>query len=48
MSIEAMAVALHHSKTQGATKLVLLGIANHEGDGGRSRQFLPYANTQVG
>lgn len=34
MSIEAMAVSLHHSKTQGATKLVLLGIANHEGDGG--------------
>lgn len=29
-----MAVSLHHSKTQGATKLVLLGIANHEGDGG--------------
>lgn len=34
MSIEAMAICLHHSKTQGATKLVLLGIANHEGDGG--------------
>jgi hypothetical protein len=34
MSIEAMAISLHHSKTQGATKLVLLGIANHEGDGG--------------
>lgn len=29
-----MAVSLHHSKTQGTTKLVLLGIANHEGDGG--------------
>lgn len=34
MSIEAMTVVLHHSKSQGAAKLVLLGIANHQGDGG--------------
>lgn len=34
MSIEAMSVVLHHSKAQGATKLILLGIANHQGDGG--------------
>lgn len=29
-----MAAVLHHSKAKGTTKLVLLGIANHEGDGG--------------
>lgn len=34
MSVEAMAIALHHSKAKGAEKLVLLGIANHDGDGG--------------
>jgi hypothetical protein len=34
MSIEALTVVLHHSRTQGAAKLVLIGIANHEGDGG--------------
>lgn len=34
MSIEVMSVVLHHSKAQGATKLILLGIANHQGDGG--------------
>ncbi len=34
MSIEHMAVVLHHSKARGTAKLVLLGIANHEGDGG--------------
>lgn len=34
MSIEVMSVVLHHSKAQGTTKLVLLGIANHQGDGG--------------
>lgn len=34
MSVEAMAVVLHHSAATGTTKLVLLGIANHEGDGG--------------
>jgi hypothetical protein len=34
MSVEALVIALHHSRTKGATKLVLLGIANHDGDGG--------------
>jgi hypothetical protein len=34
LSIEAISVALHHSKAQGTAKLVLLGIANHQGDGG--------------
>lgn len=34
MSIESMALALHHSRATGAAKLVLLGIANHDGDGG--------------
>jgi len=29
-----MAIALHHSRAKGATKLVLVGIANHDGDGG--------------
>lgn len=29
-----MAVVLHHSKAKGTRKLVLIGIANHEGDGG--------------
>lgn len=34
MSVEAMAVALHHSRSRGTAKLVLIGIANHDGDGG--------------
>lgn len=34
MSVEAMAIALHHSRANGAAKLVLVGIANHDGDGG--------------
>ena len=34
MSIESMAIALHHSKAKGTAKLVLIGIANHDGDGG--------------
>ena len=34
MSNEAMAIALYHSRSSGTTKLVLLGIANHDGDGG--------------
>lgn len=34
MSVESMAIVLHHSKATGAAKLVLLGIANHDGDGG--------------
>jgi len=34
MSIERMSVVLHHSAASGSDKLVLLGIANHDGDGG--------------
>lgn len=34
MSVEAMAVVLHHSRARGTARLVLLGIANHQGDGG--------------
>lgn len=34
MSVEALAIGLHHSRAKGVTKLVLLGIANHDGDGG--------------
>jgi hypothetical protein len=34
MSIESLALALHHSRAKGTAKLVLLGIANHDGDGG--------------
>ena len=29
-----MAVVLHHSRASGTAKVVLLGIANHDGDGG--------------
>lgn len=29
-----MAIALHHSRATGSAKVVLIGIANHEGDGG--------------
>jgi hypothetical protein len=34
MSIEAISAVLHHSKSSATTKLVLLGIANHQGDAG--------------
>lgn len=34
MSVEAIAIALHHSRATGTAKLVLIGIANHDGDGG--------------
>ncbi len=34
MSVEHMAVVLHHSTLRGTAKLVLLGIANHDGDNG--------------
>lgn len=34
MSVEALSVVLNHSKARGTDKLVLLGIANHDGDGG--------------
>lgn len=34
MSVEAIAIVLHHSRATGTAKLVLIGIANHDGDGG--------------
>lgn len=34
MSIEAMSAVLHHCQASPAAKLVLLGIANHQGDDG--------------
>jgi hypothetical protein len=34
VSIESMSIVLHHSRASGTAKLVLLGIANHDGDGG--------------
>lgn len=34
MSVESIAIALHHSRAKGSAKLILLGIANHDGDGG--------------
>lgn len=34
MSVEAMTLVLHHSKATGAAKIILLGIANHQGDSG--------------
>jgi hypothetical protein len=34
MSIESMSRVLHHSTLTGTNKLILLGIANHDGDGG--------------
>lgn len=34
MSVEAITIALHHSTAKGSAKLVLIGIANHAGDGG--------------
>jgi hypothetical protein len=48
MSIESIAVCLHHSKSSGTDKLVLLGIANHDGDGGAwpsIETLAKYANT---
>lgn len=34
MSVESLAIALHHSRASGTAKIVLIGIANHDGDGG--------------
>lgn len=34
MSVEAMAIVLHHSRAVGTDKLVLIGIANHFGEDG--------------
>lgn len=43
-----MALVLHHSRADGTRKLVLLGIANHDGDGGAwpaVDTLATYANT---
>jgi hypothetical protein len=34
MSVETLAVIFHHAPYTGRDKLILLGIANHDGDGG--------------
>jgi len=34
MSVESLAIVLHHSQATGTDKLILIGIANHDGDGG--------------
>lgn len=50
MSVEALSLALHHSRAKGTDKLVLIGIANHDGDGGSwpSHETLAkYANCSV-
>lgn len=47
MSVEHLAVVLHHSRATGTRKVVLLGIANHQGDGGSwptIRTLARYAN----
>lgn len=43
-----MAIALHHSRAKGAARLILVGIANHDGDGGAwpsIATLAKYANT---
>lgn len=50
MSVESLAVALHHSKSKGTTKVVAIGIANHDGDGGAwpsLATLAKYANVDV-
>lgn len=34
MSVESLSAVLHHSRAKGTAKLVAVGIANHDGDGG--------------
>ncbi len=34
MSVESLSVVLNHSRARGVARLVALGIANHDGDGG--------------
>ena len=47
MSVETLAAVLHHSRAKGTAKVVALGIANHDGDGGAwpsVRTLAIYAN----
>lgn len=49
MSVETLALVLHHSRATGTDKLVLIGIANHDGDGGAwpsVSTLAKYANVQ--
>lgn len=34
MSVEHVAVVLHHSRARGSDKVIIIGVANHAGDGG--------------
>lgn len=43
MSVEAMAVVLHHSRSTGSALAVLVGIANHDGDLGSFPSVLTLA-----
>lgn len=50
MSVETLAAVLHHSRAKGTAKLVLVGIANHDGDGGAwpsVATLAKYANVDV-
>lgn len=48
VSVESLALVLHHSRAKGTDKLVAVGIANHDGDGGAwptVATLARYANT---
>lgn len=50
MSVEHLAIVLHHSRAVGTEKVVLIGIANHDGDGGAfpaHSTLAKYANVDV-
>lgn len=50
MSVESMAIALHHSRAKGSAKLICVGIANHDGDGGAMpsmRTLAKYGGVEV-
>jgi hypothetical protein len=50
VSVESLAAVLHHSRAKGTVKLVLVGIANHDGDGGAYPSvatLAKYANVDV-
>jgi hypothetical protein len=47
VSVESLAAVLHHSRAKGTAKVVAIGIANHDGDGGAwpsIRTLAVYAN----
>jgi Helix-turn-helix domain len=50
MSVEHLAIVLHHSAAVGTDKVVMLGIANHDGDGGAfpaHSTLAKYANVDI-